>query len=172
MKTSALLKIRVAAAFIFFMSFISWAQIGIGTDTPNTAAILELNSTDKGFLPPRLTSTQIENISTPPEGLMVYCTNCPVKGMYYYDGTDFRNFTSGDSLDFDEANALIQIGNEADDPDTVNSVITVTELNNITGVTATTGYDLLYQDYIDDNPNLFSDPATIGSTGYDEYCGD
>lgn len=155
------MKAYVLPIFIFFMGFVSWSQVGIGTNTPNAAAVLELSSTDKGFLPPRLTVTQMGNISNPPEGLMVYCTDCPIKGMYYFDGTDFKNFTSGDSLNFNEVNALIQIGNEADDPDTVNSVITVAQLNSITGVTAVTGYDLIYQDYIDGNPDLFSSPATV-----------
>jgi phosphoheptose isomerase len=57
---------------------------------------------------------------------------------------------------------LAQIGNEGDDPDVVNSVVTVAELNTITpaltGVTA--GNETAYQDYIDANPNDFSSPAT------------
>lgn len=154
-------KIITGVLLLMMVNSVSYAQVGIGTNDPNAASVLELSSTDKGFLPPRLTLVQMENISTPPEGLMVYCTDCPFKGMYYYDGTDFKNFTSGDSIDSDEVNALIQIGNEADNPDTVNSVITVAELNNITGVNAVAGYDALYQDYIDDNPDLFSEPATI-----------
>jgi uncharacterized protein (TIGR02145 family) len=57
---------------------------------------------------------------------------------------------------------LTQIGNEADDPDVVNSVVTVAELNTIipalTGVNAS--FEAAYQNYIDDNPNDFSSPAT------------
>jgi nitrogen fixation protein len=50
--------------------------IGIGTgQPPNTAsAILDLTSTTKGFLPPRLTTTQKNAIVTPAAGLVVYDT--------------------------------------------------------------------------------------------------
>ena len=57
---------------------------------------------------------------------------------------------------------LAQIGNEGDVPDTVNSVVTVGQLQTIapaiTGLV--TGNESAYQDYIDANPNLFSSPAT------------
>jgi uncharacterized protein (TIGR02145 family) len=57
---------------------------------------------------------------------------------------------------------LAQIGNEADDPDVVTSVVTVAELNTIipalTGVNAS--FEAAYQNYIDANPNNFSSPAT------------
>ena len=59
-------------------------------------------------------------------------------------------------------NILAQIGNEADDPDVVTSVVTVAELNTIipalTGVNAS--FEAAYQNYIDANPNNFSSPAT------------
>jgi hypothetical protein len=50
--------------------------IGIGTgQPPNTAsAILDLTSTTKGFLPPRMTTTQKNAIATPAAGLVVYDT--------------------------------------------------------------------------------------------------
>lgn len=50
------------------------ARISIGTETPNLAAVLDLESTKGGFLPPRMTTAQIEAIANPPEGLMVYNT--------------------------------------------------------------------------------------------------
>ena len=51
------------------------AQVGIGIDTPHDAAILEIQSTDKGILLPRLSSQAIENMNSV-AGLMVYCTDC------------------------------------------------------------------------------------------------
>ncbi len=58
------------------------AQVGISTDssTPDPSAILDARSTDKGFLPPRVTFEQRNNILNPAEGLMVYCTNCNTDG--------------------------------------------------------------------------------------------
>jgi hypothetical protein len=49
-------------------------NVGIGITTPNNSAILELSSTSKGFLPPRMTQSQISSISNPANGLMVFCT--------------------------------------------------------------------------------------------------
>jgi hypothetical protein len=45
-----------------------------GTDV-NSKAVLELASTTKGFLPPRMTTTQKNAIATPPAGLVVYDTD-------------------------------------------------------------------------------------------------
>lgn len=47
-------------------------MVGIGTSAPNDSAKLQIDSTTKGFLPPRMTAVQAEAISTPAEGLMVY----------------------------------------------------------------------------------------------------
>ncbi len=49
-------------------------SVGINTDEspPDQSALLDLKSTTKGFLPPRLTSTQIGEISDPADGLIVY----------------------------------------------------------------------------------------------------
>ena len=50
----------------------------IGGDSYNIdpAAILELESTTKGFLLPRMSSAQMLAIPSPPSGMMVYCTDC------------------------------------------------------------------------------------------------
>lgn len=48
--------------------------LGIGIATPSTKAILDLTSTLKGFLPPRMTTTQRDAITSPPAGLVIYNT--------------------------------------------------------------------------------------------------
>ena len=50
------------------------AQVGIGTNTPNASAQLEVQSTSKGLLLPRLTTTQINGIADPAAGLLVFNT--------------------------------------------------------------------------------------------------
>lgn len=60
---------------LLFLHATVCAQRGLGTNTPHTSAILELQSTTKGFLIPRLTSSEINSIPAPAEGLMVYCTD-------------------------------------------------------------------------------------------------
>ena len=49
-------------------------QLGVNSDgvTIDASAILEVTSTDKGFLPPRMTTTEMNAIGTPASGLMVF----------------------------------------------------------------------------------------------------
>ncbi|UEG49625.1 DUF1566 domain-containing protein [Ferruginibacter lapsinanis] len=51
-------------------------KVGIGTSTPNNASILDLTSTNKGFLLPRMTAAQRDAIATPAPGLMIWCKDC------------------------------------------------------------------------------------------------
>ena len=44
------------------------------TTTPDASAMLEVNSTAKGFLPPRMTTTQRDAITSPATGLVIYNT--------------------------------------------------------------------------------------------------
>lgn len=68
----------------FFIN--SLGNVGIGTATPDADAILQLDSTTKGFLPPRMTTTQRNAIAAPvPAGLMVY--NSTTNLINYYTGT-------------------------------------------------------------------------------------
>jgi uncharacterized membrane protein YhiD involved in acid resistance len=50
--------------------------VGIGTYnmTNNASAVLQVDSTTKGFLPPRMTTTEKNAIASPATGLMVYDT--------------------------------------------------------------------------------------------------
>lgn len=73
------------------------AQVGIGTKTPHSSAILELSSTNKGFLPSRIAltgKTDLTTISSPATGLLIYNTatagtspNNVSPGFYYFDGS-------------------------------------------------------------------------------------
>jgi hypothetical protein len=51
------------------------AQIGIGTIIPDTSSILDVSSTSKGFLMPRLTTAERDNILLPATGLMIFNTS-------------------------------------------------------------------------------------------------
>jgi hypothetical protein len=49
----------------------------VGTPSAATSsAILEVNSTSKGFLPPKMSASQRDAISNPASGLMIWCNNC------------------------------------------------------------------------------------------------
>ena len=71
---------------------ISYSQVGIGTSTPNSSAQLEVHSSSKGFLPPRLTAAQRDAIANPPAGLMIWCTNCgnSMGEMLIFDGVSWK----------------------------------------------------------------------------------
>ena len=112
-------KIGLSAAFIA-VSFITFAQVGIGTTSPNTNAALDITSTTQGFLPPRMTQVQMNAIAAPAEGLMVYCSDCIPKGIYVNTGdgsTDdddngssgFVSVTNGESSGTDTTTEVVDL---------------------------------------------------------------
>ena len=257
--------------FLFLFAFSASSQVVIGTDTPAPSSIFHLESTDKGFLPPRMTEAQMNAIQSPVEGLIIYCLDCPSKGFKYFDGVSWTSLTadpaptvtvdteqdgftgtfvegielndqtfsvtvtnasfSSAALSFDPSNisftggvtgitvssvspttatlaqagdlqkvtytlegtpvgfgtltaelniagiltgsttvtvisasdfVLAQIGNEADDPDSTPSAVTTEQLALITPALTDVVDDneAAYQAYIDNNPTLFDSPAT------------
>src|SRR5687768_12676188 len=90
----------VLLAFICTVNI--YAQVGIGTTSPASIAVLDLTSTTKGFLPPRMTKAEREGIATPPAGLLIWCSNCGVSGqLQVYDGTGWTNMIGGPPFGFD-----------------------------------------------------------------------
>ena len=257
--------------FLFLFAFSASSQVVIGTDTPAPSSIFHLESTDKGFLPPRMTEAQMNAIQNPVEALIIYCLDCPSKGFKYFDGVNWTSLTadpaptvtvdteqdgftgtfvegielndqtlsvtvtnasfSSAALSFDTSNisftggvtgitvsavspttatlaqagdlqkvtytlegtpvgfgtltaelniagiltgsttvtvvsasdfVLAQIGNEADDPDSTPSAVTTEQLALITPALTNVVDDneAAYQAYIDNNPTLFDSPAT------------
>lgn len=59
-------------AFTVMLSIITNAQVGIGTITPDSSAVLDLFSTSKGFLLPRITTAQRDLMIRPATGLQIY----------------------------------------------------------------------------------------------------
>jgi len=91
------------------------AQVGIGTTTPNSKAVLDLQSSgnDKGLLIPRLTQAQRTAIASPPDGLMVFQTD-GTTGFWYYFGGAWVNIpnanTAGDNLGNHTATQNLNLG--------------------------------------------------------------
>jgi hypothetical protein len=56
------------------INMLSNGLIGFGTANPNSSSVIDLTSTSKGFLPPRMTTTQKNAIASPATGLIVYDT--------------------------------------------------------------------------------------------------
>ena len=129
------------------------AQVGIGTTTPNENAVLDLSSTTQGMAFPSV--ADLTDISNPATGLMVFdmVGDCLVVNVGTPAAPDWK--CTGVSI-------LEQIGAEADNPNITNSVVTVEEINGIEGVSgAILANETAYQDYIDNNPDMFSSPATV-----------
>jgi acyl-CoA-binding protein len=76
-------------------------SVGINSDgsTPNASAILDVSSTTKGFLPPRMTYVQKTAIESPVAGLIVWCNNCGTSGeVQVFNGTIWTNMIGGAAL--------------------------------------------------------------------------
>jgi hypothetical protein len=80
---------KIIIFFLLTGSVGASAQVGINTDNsvPNSSAMLDVKSTTKGLLLPRMTQAQRNAITGPANGLMIYQTdNSP--GFYYNSGTN------------------------------------------------------------------------------------
>ena len=68
-------------------------RIGINNATPHNSALLDLVSTTKGFLPPRMTAGDRNAIVTPAEGLIIY--NTTTKCLEVWSGISWMSFCEG-----------------------------------------------------------------------------
>lgn len=67
-------------------------SFGFGTLTPDSSSVADMVSTTKGFLPPRMTTTQKNAISTPATGLVVY--DSTLNKLCVYTGASWETVTS------------------------------------------------------------------------------
>ena len=102
------------------------SDVVIGASASDASAMLTVTSTSKGLLPPRMTSTQRGNISSPADGLVVYDTTnerlmlrqdgewrglvtAPSTGLFikqYYRNTDSSFITQGDKIEITNSNVV------------------------------------------------------------------
>lgn len=121
--------------FVFLLfavmgSFSAIAQIAIGTTTPDSSAVLELVSSDKGFLPPRV-ALSATNVAAPvnnPALFLMVCNTATAgtapydvrPGYYYWSGSgwqpiDNRGVNAGDMQYWNGSSwVLIPAGTEGD----------------------------------------------------------
>lgn len=84
------------ALFLFLLQTSLNAQVGLGTSTPASSAQLDVFSSTKGFLPPRLTHVQRNNIASPVAGLQIWCNDCGSSGqMQVFNGTCWTDMVGG-----------------------------------------------------------------------------
>lgn len=65
-------KLLLSVGLTLSLAFAINAQVGIGTSSPDPSAALEVSSTEKGLLIPRMSTAQRTAISNPANGLMVF----------------------------------------------------------------------------------------------------
>jgi hypothetical protein len=115
----------------------------INTTSVQASAILQADSTTKGFLPPRMTNAQRIAIASPAIGLVVYCTDA-TEGLWENTATGWVNLT-GDQNIF----STIAVAGQSDIvADTTSDTLTIVAGTNITITT-----------------NATTDEITINSTG-------
>jgi hypothetical protein len=105
MKKTTLLNNSLPVLTLFFMMLISatsFAQVGIGTVTPDASSVLDVSSTTQGMLAPRMTTTQRMAIVSPADGLMVYDTTLKVLSYYNSSSSGWNTIAggSGDRIKF------------------------------------------------------------------------
>lgn len=87
--------------FLILFPLIGFTQVGINTTTPDASSMLDITSTDKGVLIPRISIPNLNAsapITSPATSLMVYNTNVTTGvGFYYWDGTKWTPFSGGTS---------------------------------------------------------------------------
>jgi hypothetical protein len=83
-------------AFILVVIFqqITFAQMGVNSTgaAPATSAMLDISSTTKGLLMPRMTTAQRTAIVSPATGLTVY--DLTTQGIWYYDGIQWKTIVT------------------------------------------------------------------------------
>ena len=91
-------KNRLVSIMMILVSWVTFAQIGIGTTSPDASSALEINSVEKGFLMPRMTTAERIAIVNPALGLLVYDTD--TKLIWSYDGAVWvKNSGAGKFVD-------------------------------------------------------------------------
>lgn len=91
---------RAVLVFIIFivsvLSAHSQNNIGIGTITPDASALLDLSSSSKGILIPRMTTAQRNAIASPSKGLMVFDND--TNSFWYFNGSNWTSLAGSASL--------------------------------------------------------------------------
>ena len=93
---------KIIVTVLILMALQMHAQTGIGTTTPNASAKLDVYSTNKGFLPPRVTLASVSDattITSPAEGLLVYNLGSSglQSGYYYWNGANWATIATASS---------------------------------------------------------------------------
>jgi hypothetical protein len=113
-------KLFCIALFVFQ---IHYAQVGIGTEDPETSSILEVESTEQGVLLPRMSTSQRTSIVEPANGLTVFDRDLQ---SYYFYNLDNSSWESLSSSRLNRVNFVL-VKSQADFPEPLGGKITLDE---------------------------------------------
>ena len=128
--------------YLFILIFVlisGFAQTGIGTTSPDASAKLEVSSTNKGFLPPRVTltsGTDNTTIPNPATGLLVYNTGNNsglVAGYYYWNGSGWATIATASGCGSFAASFLRGSRTASQSSITVGGIVSFSTVDNTSG---------------------------------------
>jgi hypothetical protein len=96
------MKSIVLACAILSMTIANAQNVGIGTSIPHASSLLELNSTTKGLLAPRMSTTERNAIAAPATGLLVFDTS--FHSFWYYNVDGWKEIAGNT---YDASNTLL-----------------------------------------------------------------
>lgn len=114
MKSLNIILLNLLTIFIFIISFNSLAQVGIGTTSPDASSMLDIQSTAKGMLIPRMDTTQRTGITSPATGLLVFDTD--TQSFWFYAGS-WTELSAGyyDELSDADSDTKIELEQSSDE---------------------------------------------------------
>lgn len=159
----------LALLLVLFFTLTTQAQVGIGNTNPDTSSMLDITSTSKGVLAPRMTSVQRLAITTPANSLLVYDTT--IKAYYYYDTVSSTWIKINSALN--QRNNYVLVKTAADLPAPSGGKITLLsntfyEINGLITITAPIDLNDAYVAGLDANEDIISFPGGVvfkGNTG-------
>jgi len=148
---------KILLSALLFCSLITNAQVGIGVSVANIepSAQLEVKSTNKGLLTPRMNEAQKNAINNPAAGLLVYQTD-GTSGFYYYEGNVWKQGAT------DTASLSSRINTKLSLSDTSNMLLAYrTGLNDRVKYTDTSDMLLAYRTGLNNKLNIVDTIAML-----------
>lgn len=109
----------IVSIILVLISYNMQAQVGIGTTSPDASSMLDVQSTTKGLLIPRMTTAQKNAIASPADGLMVYDTD--IGKFNFYNNSAWSIVESNDNY----RNNYVLVTSMSDLPSPSGGVITL-----------------------------------------------
>jgi hypothetical protein len=156
---------KIFTAMLFFvLPLFANAQIGVGTQNPDSSSILDLTSTSKGILTPRMTTAKRDSINNPAKGLLIYNTTSSDFNFYDSGWNDFSKIQNS-AFASDEVSTASGINLKIPDmkiaPDAGTYLVSFSsQYNNQIKTTTQVNTVVCNADLIDIYTQLFNEPIT------------